>query len=171
VPPPPLFQYLAPGETWAAPEPVAAFRAGFQAGYDPTWTWDAATGTWKRAYGATPFMTASGAQVAPQNVVVQFIEYPGYSDGKTIGGGDLLVFSGGQLTRGRWYRPGAEQPAAFFDAAGNAIKLVPGQTWVELLPIGSAVDIIPGPPLPPPPPPPTEATTTTTPKKKQDKDE
>ena len=168
VPPPPLFPYLAAGEGWAAPEPVLQFRAGFQAGYDPTWTWDAATGTWKRSYGATPFMAASGVQVAPQNVVVQFIEYPGYSDGKTIGGGDVMVFSGGNLIRGKWLRSGAEQPAAFFDAAGNVIKLTPGQTWVELLPVGSAVDVVAAPP--PPPPPPTEAPTTTTKKKKQAED-
>jgi hypothetical protein len=169
VPPPPLFTYLAAGETWTAPEPVLSARIGFSAGYDPTYTWDAATGTWKRAYGATPFMTASGVQVAPQNVVVQFIEYPGYSDGKTVGGGDVWVFSGGQLTRGKWIRPGPENPAAFFDAAGNVIKLTPGQTWVELVPIGSAVDVVAAPP-PPPPPPPSEATTTSKPKRKKQAD-
>ncbi|MGQ0804073.1 MAG: DUF3048 domain-containing protein [Actinomycetota bacterium] len=167
VPPPPLFTYLAPGETWAAPEPVASFRVGFTRGYDPTYTWDAAFGRWRRSYGLTPFMTASGAQVAPANVVVQFIEYPGYSDGKTVGEGDVWVFSGGQLTRGRWIRPAPEQPAQFVDAAGNPIKLVPGPTWVELLPIGSAVDVVAG----PPPPPPTEATTTTKAKKKKQADE
>ncbi len=168
VPPPPLFSYLAPGETWAAPEPVASFRVGFIAGYDPTYTWDAAFGRWRRAYGLTPFMTASGAQVAPANVVVQFIEYPGYSDGKTVGEGDVWVFSAGQLTRGRWVRPGPEQPAQFVDAVGNPIKLVPGPTWVELLPIGSAVDVVAG---PPPAPAPTEATTTTKAKKKKQADE
>jgi hypothetical protein len=167
VPPPPLFTYLAPGEAWAAPEPVLSFRVGFSAGYDPTYTWDAAFGRWLRSYGLTPFMTASGAQVAPANVVVQFIEYPGYSDGKTVGGGDVWVFSGGQLMRGKWIRPGPENPAAFFDAAGNPIKLTPGPTWVELLPIGSAVDVVAAPP--PPPPPPSEATTTTTAEKKKKK--
>ena len=171
VPPPPLFPYLVPGETWAVAESVQSFRVGFQAGYDPTGTWDAATGIWKRAYGATPFMAASGVQIAPQNVVVQFIEYPGYSDGKTVGGGDVMVFSNGHLARGKWLRSGPEQPAAFFDAAGNVIKLMPGQTWVELLPVGSAVDVVAAPPPPPPPPPPTEATTTSKPKKKKQDDD
>jgi len=168
VPPPPLFTYLAPGETWAVPEPVAAFRVGFTRGYDPTYAWDAAFGRWRRSYGLTPFMTASGAQVAPANVVVQFIEYPGYSDGKTVGEGDVWAFAAGRLTRGRWVRPAPEQPAQFVDAAGNPVKLVPGPTWVELLPIGSAVDVVAG---PPPAPPPTEATTTTKAKKKKQADE
>jgi hypothetical protein len=170
VPPPPLFAYLADGETWAAPAPVQSFRVGFSAGYDPTWTWDPATGTWKRSYGSTPFMTASGTQVGAVNVVAQFIDYRGYSDGVTVGEGDVWVFSGGLVTRGRWIRPGPEQPAAFVDEVGNPIKLVPGPTWVELLPTGSFVDLV-APPLPPPPPPTevpvTEAPTTTTEKRKK----
>ena len=169
VPPPPLFAYLAAGETWAAPAPVQSFRVGFSAGYDPTWTWDPATGTWKRSYGSTPFMTASGTQVGAVNVVAQFIDYRGYSDGKTVGGGDVMVFSGGHLVRGKWLRPGPENPAAFLDMAGNVIKLTPGQTWVELLPVGAAVDVVAAPP--PPAPPPTEATTTTKAKKKKQADD
>lgn len=152
VPPPPLFGYLEDGETWASPVPVQSFRVGFSAGYDPTWTWDPAIGRWLRAYGPTPFMTASGAQVAATNVVVQFIHYRAYSDGVTVGEGDVWVFAGGVLTRGRWVRPGPEQPAAFVDAAGDPIKLAPGSTWVELLPEGSFVDLVP-PPLPAPAPP------------------
>ncbi|HEX6312363.1 MAG TPA: DUF3048 domain-containing protein [Acidimicrobiia bacterium] len=167
VPPPALFSYLAPGETIVG-EPVLAARVGFQAGYDPTWTYDAATSRWLRSYGLDPFLTASGAQVAPVNVIVQFIEYPGYSQGNTVGGGDAWVFSGGQLVRGKWLRGTREEITYFADAAGNPIKLTPGPTWVELVPIGAAVDVVPAPPPPaPPPPPPTEATPTTTAKAKK----
>jgi len=151
VPPPPLFSYLAPGEPLAtAPvvaEPVTSVRVGFQSGYDPTWTYDATTGTWLRSYGFQPFMAASGAQIAPVNVVVQFIDYPGYSDGKTLGEGDVWVFAGGQVVRGRWVRPAPEQPAQFVDGFGAPIKLAPGNTWVELVPRNTAVDVV-GPPPP-----------------------
>ena len=169
VPPPALFNYLAPGETIVG-EAVLAARVGFQAGYDPTWTYDPTTNTWKRSYGIDPFVAASGVQVAPVNVVVQFIEYPGYSQGNTVGGGDAWVFSGGQLVRGKWLRGTREEITYFVDAAGQPIKLTPGPTWVELVPIGAAVDVVPAPPPPPPPPPPPTTappTTTEKPKKKQ----
>ena len=35
----------------------------------PTWTWDAGTGTWLRAEGSTPAMVRSGARIAATNVV------------------------------------------------------------------------------------------------------
>jgi hypothetical protein len=158
APPPPLFRYLEAGETIVG-EPVLSARVGFQAGYDPTWTYDPATNTWLRSYGFQPFLTASGVQVAPVNVVVQFIHYRAWSDGVTVGGGDVWVFSGGQLVRGKWLRGAPEETTLFVDGAGNPIELTPGPTWVELVPIGTAVDVVPA---PPPPPPPTEATTTTT---------
>jgi hypothetical protein len=168
APPPALFNYLAPGETIVG-EPVLSTRVGFQAGYDPTWTYDPPTNTWKRSYGLDPFVTASGVQVAPVNVVVQFIEYPGYSQGNTVGGGDVWVFSGGQLVRGKWLRGVREEITLFVDAAGQPIKLTPGPTWVELVPIGAVVDVVAAPPPPPPPPPPPTTappSTTAKPKKK-----
>jgi len=166
APPPPLFGYLAPGETIVG-EAVLSARVGFQAGYDPTWTYDPPTNTWKRSYGFDPFLTASGAQVAPVNVVVQFIEYPGYSQGNTVGSGEAWVLSGGQLVRGHWLRPAREQITLFVDAAGQPIKLTPGPTWVELVPIGAAVDVVPAPPPPPPPPTTAPPTTTEKPRKKK----
>jgi len=59
VPPPPLFTYLGAGEAFTG-EPVVQTRLGFSAGYDPTYSFDAATGTWKRSYGLEPFVAASG---------------------------------------------------------------------------------------------------------------
>ncbi|MGH9031003.1 MAG: DUF3048 domain-containing protein [Acidimicrobiia bacterium] len=166
APPPALFTYLAPGETIVG-EAVLAARVGFQAGYDPTWTYDPSTNTWLRSYGLDPFLTASGAQVAPVNVVVQFIDYPGYSQGNTVGGGDAWVFSAGQLVRGKWLRGSREEITYFVDAAGQPIKLTPGPTWVELVPLGAAVDVVPAPPPPPPPPTTAPPTTTEKPKKKK----
>src|SRR4051794_12592228 len=43
-PPPALFQYVANGAPAVAGQGVIDFRVGFQEGYDPTWTWVAATG-------------------------------------------------------------------------------------------------------------------------------
>ncbi len=99
-------------------------------------------------------------------MVVQFIEYPSYSQGNTVGEGDVWVFAAGQLVRGRWVRPVREQPAQYVDAAGTPIKLVPGRTWVHLLPIGATVDVVAPPPPPPSSAPPPSPPTTAASKKK-----
>jgi hypothetical protein len=152
VPPRPLFQYLGKTEQ-SAGDPASAVHIGFAAGFDPTYTYDAASRTWKRSYGFTPFTSASGQQIAPANVVVQFTNYEGgagnpTAEGVTVGEGDVWVFTDGKVVKGRWTRPAREQPAKYVDAAGKAIKLLPGRTWVHLLPIGGAVDVTTPPPAP-----------------------
>ncbi|HEX6312364.1 MAG TPA: DUF3048 domain-containing protein [Acidimicrobiia bacterium] len=151
VPPPPLFPYLAEGEAFAG-EAIAAFTVGFQAGYAPTYAYDAATRTWRRDIAGTPFVMADGTQIAPTNVIVQFTEYTGGGEGNVLGEGDAWVFSDGQLVRGRWQRPSVDQPAQYVDAlSGQPIKLLPGTTWVELLPVLAPVDLVPAaPPAPAP---------------------
>jgi hypothetical protein len=150
VPPPTLFRYLA-GNEQSPGDPATAARIGFAAGFDPTYSYDAPSRTWKRSYGLTPFTSASGQQIAPANVVVQFTNYEGgagnpTAEGITVGEGDVWVFTDGKVVKGRWTRPAKEQPAKYVDAAGKTIKLLPGRTWVHLLPIGSAVDVTTPPP-------------------------
>jgi hypothetical protein len=157
VPPPALFQYRAAGAPEAG-EPIASFTPRFNPGYAPTYTWDPAANAWSRSIDGVPFTVASGATIVPANVVVQFTDYVGGvglegSQGVTVGEGEAWVFTGGQLVRGRWVRPAREQPAQYVDAAGAPIELAPGRTWVELLPIGAPVDLVPAAPAPVAPPP------------------
>ena len=157
-PPPALFQYVANGAPPVTGQGVINFHVGFQAGYDPTWTWVAATGAWARAIDGVPQTVVGGAPIAPANVVVQFTQYTGEAEGQTVGEGDVWVFTDGVLRTGRWVRPDKTQPAKYVDSAGNPIPLRPGKTWVELLPVGSAVDVTQA-----PPPPTTAAPVTTAP--------
>jgi hypothetical protein len=153
VPPKALFQYLGTNEQ-STGDPATAVHVGLKADYDPTYTYDAQSRTWKRSIGLAPFNGASGQQVAPTNVIVQFTNYEGgvgspTAEGQTVGTGDAWVFTDGKIVRGRWTRPAKEQPAQYVDAAGKPIKLLPGRTWVELLPLGAPVDVTAPPPAPP----------------------
>jgi hypothetical protein len=160
VPPRPLFQYLGKDEVFSG-EGIDQFRIGFQSGYDPTYTWDPAAKAWKRSYGTVPFADVSGTQVAPANVIVQFVNYPAGSEGQLIGEGDAWVFSDNKLIRGRWSKPNAETATQFTYGLGAPIKLTPGKTWVSLAEAGSAVDLVAAPPPPPTTVPPPTTTTTT----------
>jgi hypothetical protein len=137
VPPPPMFQYRGSDET-ASGEPVSSFTVGFSGSYAVSYTWDAASGTWVRSMSGRPFTAASGAAVAPKNVVVEFVRYqfggPGVpgAEGVLDGTGPLQVFTDGKLVKGTWNRPDKAKPAQLLDESGAPIKLTPGQTWVEL---------------------------------------
>jgi hypothetical protein len=155
--PQPLFSYRA-AEATVIGDPVATARVGFRNGFAVTWTWDATSGTWKRAIFDKAETTADGTQFAPKNVVVMFAQYTGGdSDGvgaeaQLTGTGRLIVLTDGKAINGTWSRPDKTKPAQLLDAAGSTIKLTPGQTWVELPEPDYDVTVTP---------PPTPQTTTT----------
>ena len=166
-PPPALFHYLPDDAPPLTGPGVVSMRIGFIQGYDPTYTWDAGSKTWKRTQSGVPFTVVGGAQIAPTNVVVQFTRYANEGEGQTVGQGDVWVFSDGVVRKGTWVRPDKTQPAKYVDANGQPILLRPGRTWVELLPSDAPVDVVEGPPvttLPITAPPTT--TSTTKPRKK-----
>jgi hypothetical protein len=165
VPPEPPFVYVEEGQSFTG-ESIASFHANFKSGYDVTYKWDAAKEGWARySNTAEPFMSVGSSlipvHVAPENVVVMFIAYNEHNEGLMYGTGQAWVFSNGQLIRGTWARSYPGDPPAFYDANGKQIQFTPGRTWIELLPTGLTVDVVPGAPTTLPP-----ATTTTTHAKK-----
>jgi hypothetical protein len=155
VPVRPLFSYLGAGAAFNG-DPVAQVDVGFKQGYGVTYTFDAASHTWKRSYGLTPHTAASGQQIAPTNVIVQFVGccVPSPEGGayQTVGQGQAWVLSDGKIVRGQWTRSDRSQPTQYVDATGAPIKLTPGGTWVEFVPASPdyPVNVTPAPPSPPP---------------------
>lgn len=140
TPPPALFSYLSASETFAG-EPAASVTVQFDPPYRPTYTYDAASNSWPRTIDSSPFMAASGRQIAPTNVIVQFVEccldVPEGGIYKTVGGGEAWVFVDGKVAKGTWSRADRSQPTTYVDANGRPIKLRPGRTWVEYVPNGT----------------------------------
>ena len=166
VPVKPLFSYLDAGATFNG-DPVAQFDVGFKQGYAVTYSFDATSHTWKRSYGLAPHSAASGEQIAPTNVIVQFVGccVPSPEGGayQTVGQGQAWVFSDGKVVRGQWTRSDRSQPTQYVDANGAPVKLAPGRTWVEFVPASPdyPVNVTPGSPAPPSPSAPTTAPSTT----------
>jgi Protein of unknown function (DUF3048) C-terminal domain len=155
VPPAPLFSYLSAGQPFAG-DPVASFTVDFDPPYAPTYTWDAAAKAWSRSIGADPFVDESGQQIAPANVIVQFVpcclDVPEGGTYITVGSGEAWVFSAGNVVRGTWSRDDPSQVTKFVDANNQPIRLTPGRTWVEFVPNGENVDVTPPTPAAPPTP-------------------
>jgi hypothetical protein len=103
---------------------------------------------WARTQNNVPHTLHGGARIEPENVVVMTTQYrlSGYRDTTGApspeavleGGGEALFLADGKVVRGRWSRPGPNARLSFTDAAGGAIFLTPGETWIELAPSGNA---------------------------------
>jgi hypothetical protein len=136
IPPPPLFTYRA-AKAKVGGTPVKSFVVGFTQGFQTTWDWDATSGTWLRSMFAGPDIDGDNVRLAPQNVVVMFVQYQGgagalQAEAVLTGFGKLSVFTGGKEIKGTWSRPNKEKPAKLLNANGDVIRLTRGQTWVEL---------------------------------------
>jgi hypothetical protein len=148
VPPPALFDYAA--DAGATGGTASAVHIAFSnQEFAPTYTWDAASGTWKRSTRAGAFMAKSGTQIAPKNVVVLPVVYGGTglgnigAEAQLVGNGTVQVFTNGHVVTGTWTRPDKATPMKLVDAAGKPITLSPGTTWVELPDVSYPVQVTP----------------------------
>jgi hypothetical protein len=157
APPGQLFSYLASGTPFGGTTgtPAASVSIGFPAA-SVGWTWSAATNGWLRTQNGTADVDSSGRRVDPANVVLEFVPYitAGIAGGEGVppapipeglqtGSGEAWVLSAGKVVRGTWTRPALTTAAVFKDSQGTAIDLTPGQTWVELVPMGTTPTVTP----------------------------
>lgn len=152
TPPAPLFQYRLPNTpmTGAAVAPATHLQFGLPH-TSVSWDFNTQFGAWTRNQNGTPDVDNTGAQLKATNVVVLFINYivSGVATGEggppapipegiMTGTGQAWFLSGGQVVKGTWTRSGLTTPATYADSAGAPILLSPGNTWVELVPVGTA---------------------------------
>jgi len=150
APPAPLFGFRKPAEpVSASARPIASVNLVFGggAGSAPVdYTWAPEVGGFLRNQKGTPDVDENGQQIAPQNVIVQFVSYhdTGYVDvsgasvpeADLVGSGDCWLLTAGTITDCTWSKPSAEAIPVYTDKAGAPLGLTPGRTWVELVPIG-----------------------------------
>ena len=112
-PPPALFEYVATGcAADHAARACSASHVGFDAGYDPTWTWDAASRHLEALASAGPRRPSGpGARSRPPTWWCSSRPYTGDAEAQTVGEGDVWVFTDGAVRTGRWVRPDKTKPA------------------------------------------------------------
>ncbi len=151
TPPAPLFSYRAAGEAppEAVSEPAPRVQAVWKLIITTTvvYAWDEASKTFKRTNNGQPHLDAGGTQVAPENVVFQVVGYrntglvdtsgAAVPEAELIGEGEAWVLTAGRLIKGRWSRPTEAQTTTYTLPSGEPIKLTPGRTWLELVPLGN----------------------------------
>lgn len=105
--------------------------------YNPHFDYDATTNSYKRSMNNQPHKDEkSGEQIAPKVVIGLVINRSQsgiYSVYQTVGGGPVLIFQDGLVTKGTWSKAGIRDQMIFKDAAGEPLRLNPGQTWISLI--------------------------------------
>lgn len=115
-------------------------------------------GTYKRLQAGAAVETLDGLQgsshdVEHNTVIVMHATQrsAGYQDGNgvevptfdVIGGGELLVFAGGEVVHGTWLRQGADLPYRFTDDAGTSIGIPGGSIYMAIVPRDGVVTYTP----------------------------
>lgn len=149
--PPALFRFRPAGQEPPGGSPSGGVRVEYVGENITTvvdYEWDASAGTWPRSQAGTPHVDAAGVRVAPKNLIVQLVQYKNTGEidrsgavvpeAELIGSGDAWIFTGGRVVQGTWSKPTAEAVTAYTGPSGEPVALTPGQTWVELAPVGSA---------------------------------
>lgn len=128
--------------------PIARVSVPFSAAASPAWAWNPTVGTYVRSDGGRVQVDAvSGRQVSAANVVVIWTRYqPKGQDANgattynvTLAGqGRASVFRGGQRYDGSW-AASSSAPPRFVAEDGTAIRLAPGSTWFEVVPLSTTI--------------------------------
>lgn len=97
---------------------------------------------------------ATGERVAPRNVVVMLMSFAPLNDGsnkrrleaRVVGSGKAWISTNGRTTVGTWKKSSQTGPTRFYDADGTPVTLTVGQTFIQVMPLGSKVTIKDGTP-------------------------
>lgn len=151
APPPPLLNYRPVGEAppEAGSEPARPLEAVWKLNITTTvvFAWDEASKTFHRSTDGRPHLDAANVQVTTENVVFQVVGYrntglvdtsgAAVPEAELVGEGEVWVLTAGRLIKGRWSRPSEAQTTAYTYPSGEPIRLTPGRTWIELVPLGN----------------------------------
>ena len=69
--------------------------------------------------------------VSPVSIVLP------HTSEQLVGSGDAWILAGGKVVKGHWSKPNPDAPIGYTGPNGEAIRLVPGRTWVELANVGA----------------------------------
>jgi hypothetical protein len=124
---------------FAGGQPATSIDVAFSRATTTKFTYDAKT----KKYTNTNSHAPANDQFKPDSVLVLRVREgdAGYRDpaGNPVpetlffGNGQLLLFHGGQVTRGTWHKDKRDSPLELSTAAGP-MKVPAGHVWIELLP-------------------------------------
>jgi hypothetical protein len=112
----------------------------------PAWVWSADAQAWLRYMtGGQPDTSIDGPQLTAANVVVLRVPVRVVQSIPTvelIGSGEAWVSTGGATVPATWSKDSVTDQIRILDVHGVAVRLAPGTTWIELVPLGGSVSFV-----------------------------
>lgn len=114
--------------------------------YDVSWQFDPETNRYTRFQDGTPHTMRDGSVIEASNVIVMFtdmrvIDSEGRKRIRTEGTGDALLMRAGYQEEVEWRREETDTRTHFVFKDGEEVTLVPGKTWIHVVPIGANVSV------------------------------
>lgn len=115
-----------------------------------SYKYDRASNTYLRSVSVEGKQVDAGTKqrIAPKNVVVIYMSFAPLNDGhpqkhrleaQYTGSGKALVFTNGTLVKATWKKDRMTTPTYLYGADGQPVTLTAGQTFVQVVPIGTKV--------------------------------
>jgi hypothetical protein len=116
--------------------------------YGVSWKYDPSTNRYLRSNGGSAAIDFNyQQQISTKNLIIQFAKESRSIDEHlhnlyaVIGSGDAIYFANGQRTEVTWTKTARQGRTIFKDkSTGKEVNFVPGQVWVEILPIGNKIN-------------------------------
>jgi hypothetical protein len=127
----------------------------FGSSSQPSWTWDPGRAVWARSQSGAPDLDLSGVPYSAVNVIVLRVPVTvSQQIPKTelIGSGEAWISSGGMTIHATWSKGSRTDPIRLVDDTGTVVRLAPGNSWIELVPLAGSVAFTAPPPPPDPAP-------------------
>ena len=134
-----------------SPPPGNAVSFSFAGSRLTRFTYDENAKAYLRFHGDTAHTAEAGQQLSAVNVVIQKVQV---TEGEirdaagnaspeitVVGSGEVFVLRGGRTHKGTWSRRNLSSKTTLVDGSGKAISLLPGNTWIELLPTARPVTL------------------------------
>jgi len=119
---------------------------GYPGAFEVKYAYDPASNSYLRWRGGLKEVDRNNSQqVAAKNVAVMIAESHQiegqYNDVAVEGSGKAQIYRNGEEILGTWKKSAASQDSKlyFYDNAGNEIKFVPGQIWIEVVQTNQAI--------------------------------
>ena len=111
----------------------------YAADYIVTWKFDSKKLDYVRYLNGEQQFDSNGKEIRAFNVLIQFVitkvlDDEGRLQLTTIGKGDARILKKGQMLVGTWNKKELEGRTRFYTKDGKEALLLPGKTWVEVVP-------------------------------------
>lgn len=143
----PEFRFLNQGEENSDGIESASLEINYQTKYSVVkWNYEKSANKYLRYEGGKPHRDAvTGKQLTASNVIVQYvksrvIDKEGRLAMDMTGRGKTVLFTRGKAYVGTWSKAQMRSQTYFYGTNGEVLKLTPGQTWIEVVPVGVKVN-------------------------------